>query len=98
MGQCNSTIDLTKQKAFEKVQNRIEFSQKMLVTSYRDDETIQKKISKVKIPPKGKVRALDSPWRERINAFSLDENDLLYREDRLVIPKTLQSPINISLH
>ena len=35
---------------------------------------------------------------ERFNALSLDENNLLYIDDRLVIPKILQAPIKNSLH
>ena len=47
---------------------------------------------------KSKIKSLDSPWRERFSSLSLDENDLLYLDDRLVIPKILQSPIKNSLH
>ena len=52
----------------------------------------------MKNPKKGKIKNLDSPWRERSNALSLDENNLLYIDDRLVILKTLQAPIENSLH
>ena len=47
---------------------------------------------------KRKIRKLDNPWRESFSLLSVDENDLLFIEDRLVIPKILQGPINISLH
>ena len=52
----------------------------------------------MKNPTKSKIKLLDSPWRERFSSLSLDENDLLYLDDRLVIPKILQSSIKNSLH
>ena len=52
----------------------------------------------MKNPTKSKIKSLDSPWRERFSSLSLDENDLLYLDFRLVIPKILQAPIKNSLH
>ena len=52
----------------------------------------------MKNPTKGETKSSDSPWRERFNALSLDESNLLYIDDRLVIPKILQEPIKNSLH
>ena len=43
-------------------------------------------------------RGSDSLCREQFTAFSFDENDLLYLDDRLVIPKLLQCSIKVSLH
>ena len=45
----------------------------------------------VKNPTNGKIKALESPWRERFNSLSLNENNLLYFDDRLIIPKILQA-------
>ena len=64
-----------------------------LIANYKDDETLQKIINLVKNPTKSKIKSLDSPWRERFSSLSLNENDLLYLDDRLVIPKILQAPI-----
>ena len=36
--------------------------------------------------------------RERFKSISINENDLLYMDDRLIIPKNLQTPIKNSLH
>ena len=58
---------------------------------------MQKIISIVKNPTKGKIKSLESPWRERFNSSS-DENNLLYFDDRLIIPIILQAPIKNFLH
>ena len=70
----------------------------MLLANYRDDENLQNLIAIVKNPFRAKIRALDSPWSERFNSILLDENDLLYMDDRLIKPKRLQAPIKNSLH
>ena len=70
----------------------------MLASSYQDSENLQKIIVVMKNPTKGKIIALDSPWRERFSFPSLDKNNFLYLDDRLVIPKLLQCPIKIPLH
>ena len=44
------------------------------------------------------MNTLDSPWRDIFNAISLDENNLLYIDYRLVIPKFFQVPLKNSLH
>ena len=101
MGQNNSTNALTGTKYSKKFEPKLEFAIKvgknMLVSSYKDDENLQKVITIVKNTTEGKIRALDSPRRNKFTALSLDENDLLYIDDRLVILKLPQGPINISL-
>ena len=88
MGQAQSTHDLTgseineisnKLKPKLKLANQIE--QNLLAANYLDDEFLQKIIKIVKNHTKGKIKSLDSPWRERFNALSLDENNLLYIDD-----------------
>ena len=100
MGQAQSTHDLTgieinqisnKLKPKLKLANQI--GQNLLAANYLHDEFLQKIINIVKNLTKGKIKGLDNPWNERL---SLDENNLLYIGDRLVIPKTLQSPIKNS--
>ena len=104
MGQAQSTHDLTgseinqisnKLKPKLKLANQI--GQNSLAAKYLEDEFLQKILNIMKNPTKGKI-SLDSPWRKRFNAFSLDENNLLYIDDRLVIPKILQAAIKNSLH
>ena len=79
-----------------KLANQI--GQNLLTAIYLDDEFLQKIISIVKNPTKAKIKSLESPWRERFNSLSLDENNLLYIDDRLIIPKILQAPIKNSSH
>ena len=105
MGQAHSADNLPGTEIHQvpnKLQPKLKFAnqigQNLLAANYLDDEFLQKIIGIVKNPTKGKIKALDSPWRERFQALSLDENDLLYLDDRLVIPKILQAPIKNSLH
>ena len=74
----------------------------MLIATYNDDENLQKLIKIVKNPTQAmepmERHKLESPWRERFNSISRDENNLLYMDDRLIIPKNIQTPIKISLH
>ena len=105
MGQAYSADELTGSEIYQvssKFQPKLKFAnqigQNLLAANYLDDEFLQKVIGIVKNPTKGKIKALDSPWRERFQALSLDENKLLYLDDRLVIPKILQAPIKNSLH
>ena len=105
MGQNQSTNNLTGTEIYQvsskpqpklKLANQI--GQNSLAANYLDDEFLQKIIAIKKNPTKGKIKNLDSPWRDRFQALSLGENDLLYLDDRLVIPKILQAPIKNSLH
>ena len=76
-----------------------QIGQNLLTANYLDDGFLQKIISIVENPTKGKIKSLESPWREQFNSLSLDENNLLYIDDRLIIiPKILQAPIKNSLH
>ena len=70
----------------------------MLIANCNDDENLQKRIKIVNNPTKAKIKALESHWRERFISISKDENNLLYMDDRLIIPKNLQIPIKNSLH
>ena len=95
MGQAQSTIDQTGID-INQISNRFrpnlklanQIGQNLLAANYQDDELLQKVINIVKNPTKGKMKSLDSPWRERVNALSLDENNSLFIDDRLVISKT----------
>ena len=99
MGQLHSTNMNEGNSISSKFESKIPIANKigenLLIANYKDDENLQKIINLVKHPIKSKIKSLDSPWRERL---SLDENDLLYLDDRLVIPKILQSPFQNSLH
>ena len=102
MGQLHSTNMNEGNSISSKFESKFPIANKigenLLIANYKDDENLQKIINLVKNPIKSKIKSLDSPWRERFSSLSLDENDLLYLDDRLVIPKILQSPIKNSLH
>ena len=100
MGQTQSTNNLTGTEIYQvsnKLQPKLKLAnqigQNLLAANYLDDEFLQKNYQHSEKPNQGKNKNLDSPWRERFQALSLDENDLLYLDDRLVIPKILQAPI-----
>ena len=50
---------------------------------------LQKVIALVKRPEAAKISRLPAPWREKFRCFSLDSNEFLYMDERLVIPKLL---------
>ena len=105
MGQAQSTHSLTGTE-IKQISNKLkrklhlanQIGQNLLAPNYLDDELLQNVLNIVKNPTKGKVKNLDSPWRERFNALSQDENNLVYIDDRLVILKILQTSIQNSLH
>ena len=102
MGQSNS-IDLSVDyKISKNLEPKLDLAHKigenMLNAIYRDNENLQKVTAIVKKPSKAKNRALDSPWRERFNSTSFDENDLHYMDDRLMIQKIIQAPMKNSRH
>ena len=43
-----------------------------------------------------KIRALDSPWRERFSSITLDEDEIRHVDDRLVKTKNLHASIKNS--
>ena len=62
------------------------------------DEFLQKTIKLIKKPDTTKISRLPTPWREKFKNLSLDNNDFLYMDERLVIPKNLRTVITRSLH
>ena len=75
-----------------------EIGENLLISNYRDDEFLEKLTEIIKKPTKAKLRQLESPWREKFNSLSLDENSFIYMHDRLVIPTVLRTPIKNSIH
>ena len=71
---------------------------KLLPANYVADKQIHKMISLVKTCNKTGVSRLPSPWREKFQSFSVDEKNLLYMDNRLVIPQSMRSMIMCSLH
>ena len=65
---------------------------------YETDEFIQKIVALLKKPDSTKINCLPTPWREKFRCLSLDPNDFIYMDERLVIPKALRQIIIRSLH
>ena len=101
MGQNNSTNALAGNRISKQFESKYDLANKigenMLIAYYNGDENLQKLIKLVQNPTKAKIKALESRWRERFNSISIDENNLLYKNDRLIIPKNLQTSIKNSL-
>ena len=72
-------------------------NEKLLPANYSADKLIQRVIRLVKIYKKTGVTRLPSPWREKLQAFSLDEREFLYMDNRLVIPQAMRPMIMCSL-
>ena len=73
-------------------------NEKLLPANYVADKLIQRVISLVKTYSKTGVSRLPSPWREKLQFFSVDDKNLLYMDNRLVIPQSMRPMIMCSLH
>ena len=58
----------------------------------------KKIVALLKKPDSTKINRLPTPWREKFRCLSLDPNDFIYMDERLVIPKALRQSIIRSLH
>ena len=86
-----------KRKMSESPSIRI-INEKLLPANYAADKAIQRVIALVKNHNKTVISRLPSPWREKFQSFSVNENDFLYMDNRLVIPQSLRPMIMCSLH
>ena len=73
-------------------------NEKLLPAYYNADKLIQRVIRLLKNYNKTGVTRLPSPWREKFQAFSLDEREFLYMDNHLVIPQAMKPMIMCSLH
>ena len=82
--------------------NQVEILQNLgnytFAAQFEADDFLQKKINLVKKPDATKINRLPALWREKFKCFSLDTNNFLYLDERLVIPKALRPVILRSLH
>ena len=82
--------------------NQVEILQNLgnykIVSQFEADGFIQKIISLLKKPDATKINCLPATWRDKFECLSLDSNDFLYMDERLVIPKLLRPIILRSLH
>ena len=63
-----------------------------------NDRSIQKNIQLFKNRDNAVIARLPPPWRERFNSFAVDSNDLLYMDNRLVIPKDMRENVLRAIH
>ena len=56
-----------------------------LPANYEADKKVQKVIQLVKKKEGAKISRLPAPWCEKFNFFSVDSQNYLYRDERLVI-------------
>ena len=73
-------------------------NEKLLPANYVADKLIQRVISLVKTYNKTGISRLPSPWRVKFQSFSVDDKNLLYMDNRLVIPQSMRPMIMCSLH
>ena len=73
-------------------------NQSFLPANYEADKLLQKVIVLVKNREGAKISRLPNPWRERFTAFSVDERNFLYHDERLVIPQNLKKSILNAVH
>ena len=60
-----------------------------MLANYEADDELQRNVTILKQPYKYRIQKLPAPWWEDFSTFSLDPNDYLYIDDRVVVPKTL---------
>ena len=73
-------------------------NEKLLPDNYSAEKLTQRVIRLVKNYNKTGVTRLQSPWREKFQAFSLDEREFFYMDNILVIPQAMRPMIMCSLH
>jgi len=62
------------------------------------DKLLQKLVNLVKVKDNAQIARLPAPWREKFNSLSLDKNNLLYLDERLIIPKGMRENMLTALH
>ena len=70
----------------------------ILAGTYESDQTLQTVIQLLKQFDTKKFKKSLKVWQNRFKEFSLDENDFICVDERLVIPEELRRPIFRSLH
>ena len=103
MGQMQSNSAFTGNSTSKKFESNIPIANKigdnLPIANYKDEETLQKTNLWSKTLQKQKLKPSIAHGANVSHlSLSLDENDLLYLDDRLIIPKVIQTPIKNSLH
>ena len=66
--------------------------------NYEEDRHLQKLIKLVKSKDSAQIARLPTPWKEQFTSFNLDNNNLLYKDERLVIPKNMRDNMMNAIH
>ena len=69
-----------------------------IAAHFESDEFLQKLVGLMEKPDSTKIDRLPAPCIEQFKCFSLDSNNYLYMDERLVIPKMLPPILKRSLH
>ena len=98
---------ISKQKAKQRFNDKMaeakdlsksKISQFYIQANYENDRNIQKIISLVKDKNPAVISRLPPPWGEKFNSCSLDSKNLLYMDQRLVIPKDMRENVLRAIH
>ena len=89
----NSQIAKTMQNFSES-----KISKNYIPANYVEDRQLQKMIKLVESKDAAQIARLPVPWREKFTAFNLDSNNLLYMNERLVIPKNMRENMMNAIH
>ena len=73
-------------------------SQVYVQANYEKDKQLQKLIKLIQNRDSSQIARFPSPWREKFNSLSLDSNNLLYLDERLVIPKDMRENMLTAIH
>ena len=100
-GKLNSNANSIEMDNFNETDQELSSSRisKVYVrANYDKDRTLQKIIGLLKERNATQISRLPPPWREKFNSLSLDNNGLLYMEERLVIPKDMRDNMLSAIH
>ena len=73
-------------------------SKNYIRANFEEDRHLQKMIKLVKSKDAAQIARLPVPWREKFTAFNLNSNNLLYMNERLVIPKNMRENMMNAIH
>ena len=73
-------------------------SQLYIQPNYENDKVIQKVFRLVKEKNSAVISRLPPPWREKLTSFSVNEKDLLFMDNCLVIPKDMRENLLRAIH
>ena len=89
----NEKVPTSDRMAEAKYLSKSKISQNYVQANYENDRNIQKIIRLIKDKNPAVISHLPPPWREKFNSFSLDSKNLLYMDQRLVIPKDMRENV-----